>query len=704
MLKQKNILFQFFLIIVLSIFEKTFNRKTLYIPGVTISTRMDSTLIELPYESPSLIPGWSNLQNIYSDKDGEILTKITNFVEYWGDIIGYLPPAIQYALIKSISDDALSGNNTAPIFDYNKFIDLMSEKVGDNDEIRIKLIWDSLFDYVKKEQERIPLGLGCLQKVAEQYGTKNKRNAELLQSVTKSISNIIEQQIDLINAEYEFIYKVGKILNNRLKYFFNFTIDKFNVLDSNTNNFIDVQHKRFKFDSGDDITSDLLNVFKKKNEFNKLLAKNSLLAQANIGQMEGCIEDKKNNENAGVSSYQGNSTLMKKRGEYVAHSKANGTRSDRKTQNGYLLNFGFGLGRELIPGQSPHKNLIPYKYYQYIEELKSLSIKMNNDTEFITPAEELSKILNDVTRYDEFEDGLIINIFKSSEDSSFIENITTFYSIFSSPYTYINSTAFFIQYSNSLYTITKYGEELESIATLSNSSNHLTSDDYSSYKGVIGIYNNNTFIVSYAVKKQDGTTVYEISLNGNKVKNNDNELISQTLNACFGVIYSGGKNDKDVCRNVFKETCGNELDYRCKESGLYDILTENPISINDYPIDCSSSSNISCYNWINKNILGGGLVIRPSVFGSFSLMLERYSQEKDVYNDDSIVLNSEGNEQNEISDALDGLWEYVEKPKADNNDLNVALKKTVFYQVNQSLYLKIKNYITTIILFFLINI
>ena len=85
-------------------------------------------------------------------------------------------------------------------------------------------------------------------------------------------------------------------------------------------------------------------------------------------------------------------------------------------------------------------------------------------------------------------------------------------------------------------------------------------------------------------------------------------------------------------------------------------------------------------------------------------MLERYSQEKDVYNDDSIVLNSEGNEKNEINEALDGLWEYFEKPKADNNDLNVALKKNVFYQVNQSLYLKIKNYIITIILFFLINI
>ena len=65
----------------------------------------------------------------------------------------------------------------------------------------------------------------------------------------------------------------------------------------------------------------------------------------------------------------------------------------------------------------------------------------------------------------------------------------------------------------------------------------------------------------------------------------------------------------------------------------------------------------------------------------------------------------ETEENDNIVNALDNLWlKYVEKPKADINDLNVALKKTVFYQVNQSLYLKIKNNIITIILFFLINI
>ena len=694
MLKQKTLIFQYFLITTISILKPTYNRKTLYIPGVTISTRMDSSLIELPYESPSLIPGWSNLQNIYSDKDIEILTKITNFVEYWEDTIGYLPPAIQYALIKSISEEALSGKITATIFDFQKFIELMSEKVGDNGEIRIKLIWDSLFNYVKKEQERIPLGLGCLQKVAEQYGTKNKRNAELLQSVTKSISDIIEKQIEVIKAEYDFIYNVGKILNNRLKYLFLFTIDNFNVING-YNEFIDNQHKRFKFNLGEDITSDLLNVFKVKNQFNKLLAKNSLLAQANIGQMEGCLEDKKNNENAGVSSYKGNSTLMKKRGEYVAHNKANGTRSDRKTQNGYLLNFGFGLGKELIPGQSPHKNLIPYKYYQYVEKLKSLSIEMNKDTEFITPAEELSKILNDVTRYDEYDEGLTNNIFSS------LTQFINFYNNVSSNNIYQEPSVLFIQFSNSYYTITQYGYDY---VHLSVSSEILSSDNYLSYKGVIGIYNENTFIVSYAVKN-NGNTVYEISLNGNKVINNDDELISQISNACFGVIYSGGKNDKDTCRNVFKETCGNELDYRCKESGLYDILTENPISFNDIPADCDEPNSKKCYGWINKNILGGGLVIRSSVFGSLSLMLERYSKQKDVNNDDTILLENYETSNDNYSQTLNTLWlEYVEKPIPDINDLNVAMKKTVFYQVNQSTYLKSKNNIITIILFFLINI
>ncbi len=676
MLKQKNILIQFFLIIVLSIFEKTFNRKTLYIPGVTISTRMDSTLIELPYESPSLIPGWSNLQNIYSDKDGEILTKITNFVEYWGDIIGYLPPAIQYALIKSISDDALSGNNTAPIFDYNKFIDLMSEKVGDNDEIRIKLIWDSLFDYVKKEQERIPLGLGCLQKVAEQYGTKNKRNAELLQSVTKSISNIIEQQIDLINAEYEFIYKVGKILNNRLKYFFNFTIDKFNVLDSNTNNFIDIQHKRFKFDSGDDITSDLLNVFKKKNEFNKLLAKNSLLAQANIGQMEGCVEDKKNNENAGVSSYQGNSTLMKKRGEYVAHNFANGTRSDGKTQNGYSLNFGFGLGKELIPGTTPHKNLIPYEYYKNIQKLKSISNDMIKDDSFMIPSEELSKILNDVTRYDSNEPGLTENLFP--------EEIKKFYSKLSD--NKLKNITIVVSYSNSKYKKEFFGEEEEK-----EEKEKEEKEDYTIYKGIFGIFNKDWFIVTYA-KKSDGTLVYEMSLNDHEIKNPE-DLFGETLNACFGVIYSGGKNDKDACRNAFKKKCGNELDYRCKESGLYDILTENPIPKNDFPKDCSDPYNNSCFAWVNKHILGGGLIIRPSIFSSLSLILQRYSNKNDDI-DETILSDKIDDDDAELTE----LRKYVQKPFVDINDLNVAMKKTVFYQVNHSLYLN-RNFFLLIILF-----
>jgi hypothetical protein len=535
MLFFQNFLKTFQILLILSNIRQISFKKQLFIPGVTVSNRMDSSLTELGFESPSLIGGWYNLQNIYPDLDGDYLTKITTFVSIWEETIGYLPPAIQFSLIKSIN---VNNENTNPIFDKNKFIQLMKEEVGDNGEVRIKLIYDSLFNYVKKINERIPIGLGCLQKVAEQYGTKNKRNAALLEAVTKDISEIIEKQTEVINQEYEFIYEVGNILNQRLKYLFNFKVDDFNLEeeDNNRNKLINIQKKIFQFSKKDDITSSLMKLFKVKKEFNMVLAKNTLLAQANIGQMEGCVEDKEINENVGISSYMGSPVQMKKRGEYVAHNFANGTRSDGKTQNGYSLNFGFGLGKELIPGTTPHKNLIPYEYYKNIQKLKSISNDMIKDDSFMIPSEELSKILNDVTRYDSNEPGLTENLFP--------EEIKKFYSKLSD--NKLKNITIVVSYSNSKYKKEFFGEEEEK-----EEKEKEEKEDYTIYKGIFGIFNKDWFIVTYA-KKSDGTLVYEMSLNDHEIKNPE-DLFGETLNACFGVIYSGGKNDKDACRNAFKK-------------------------------------------------------------------------------------------------------------------------------------------------------
>ena len=671
MLFFQNFLKTFQILLILSNIRQISFKKQLFIPGVTVSNRMDSSLTELGFESPSLIGGWYNLQNIHPTLDEDYLTKITTFVSIWEDTIGYLPPAIQFSLIQSIN---IKKNET--IFDKNKFIYLMKEEVGDNGEVRIKLIYDSLFNYVKKINERIPIGLGCLQKVAEQYGTKNKRNAALLEAVTKGISEIIEKQTEVINQEYEFIYQVGNILNQRLKYLFNFTVDDFNLEkeDNNRNKLINIQNKKFQFSKKDDITSSLMKLFKVKKEFNMVLAKNTLLAQANIGQMEGCVEDKEINEDAGISSYMGSPVQMKKRGEYVAHNFANGTRSDGKTQNGYSLNFGFGLGKELIPGTTPHKNLIPYEYYKNIQKLKSISNDMIKDDSFMIPSEELSKILNDVTRYDSNEPGLTENLFPK-EIENFYSNISN---------NELNDVSIVVSYSNPNYKIDFYGDKRETKTGTQES-------DYTIYKGIFGIFNKDWYIVSYA-KKSDGTLVYEMFLNEHEIKNPE-DLFGETLNACFGVIYSGGKNDKDACRNTFEENCGNELDYRCKESGLYDILTENPIPKNDFPKDCSDRYNDSCFAWVNKHILGGGLIIRPSIFSSLSLILQRYSNKNDEFYE-TILSNVIDEDEEELAE----LMKYIEKPFVDINDLNVAMKKTVFYQVNHSLYLN-RNFFLLIILF-----
>ena len=468
MLFFQNFLKTFQILLILSNIRQISFKKQLFIPGVTVSNRMDSSLTELGFESPSLIGGWYDLQNIYPDLDEDYLTKITTFVSIWEDTIGYLPPAIQFSLIQSIND-----NDEETIFNKNHFIDLMKEEVGDNGEVRIKLIYDSLFNYVKKINERIPIGLGCLQKVAEQYGTKNKRNAALLEAVTKGISEIIEKQTEVINQEYEFIYQVGNILNQRLKYLFNFTVDDFNLEkeDNNRNKLINIQNKKFQFSKKDDITSSLMKLFKVKKEFNMVLAKNTLLAQANIGQMEGCVEDKEINEDAGISSYMGSPVQMKKRGEYVAHNFANGTRSDGKTQNGYSLNFGSGLGKELIPGTTPHKNLIPYEYYKNIQKLKSISNDMIKDDSFMIPSEELSKILNDVTRYDSNEPGLTENLFPK-EIENFYSNISN---------NELNDVSIVVSYSNPNYKIDFYGDKRETKTGTQES-------DYTIYKGIFGIF------------------------------------------------------------------------------------------------------------------------------------------------------------------------------------------------------------------------
>ena len=87
------------------------------------------------------------------------------------------------------------------------------------------------------------------------------------------------------------------------------------------------------------------------------------------------------------------------------------------------------------------------------------------------PSEELSKILNDVTRYDSNEPGLTENLFPK-EIENFYSNISN---------NELNDVSIVVSYSNPNYKIDFYGDKRETKTGTQES-------DYTIYKGIFGIF------------------------------------------------------------------------------------------------------------------------------------------------------------------------------------------------------------------------
>ena len=134
-------------------------------------------------------------------------------------------------------------------------------------------------------------------------------------------------------------------------------------------------------------------------------------------------------------------------------------------------------------------------------------------------------------------------------------------------------------------------------------------------------YHNGATITSAIVVDSLYNKYYDISYNGNSISSKQTHIYS----GCISQFSSGGKNDKDACRNNLKIKCGNEIDYRCKESGLYDIILENPIFGLILPKECNLGNKNECLKWIDKNLFNY-LTLRYSSFPGFSLMVDAASR------------------------------------------------------------------------------
>ena len=139
------------------------------------------------------------------------------------------------------------------------------------------------------------------------------------------------------------------------------------------------------------------------------------------------------------------------------------------------------------------------------------------------------------------------------------------------------------------------------------------------------MYQTNSKPLLYSEATIDGKVYYDIYYDGKSI----GQEYSETSTACISSFGSGGKNDKDACRDVMKTKCGNEIDFRCKQSNLYDLLNEIPIASYLIPpaclgyvssaIDSTITAQVACLNWIDDKFMLGGIIPKPSQFITYGL-------------------------------------------------------------------------------------
>ena len=679
-----------------------------------MSTR-DFVLGDLPNESGSQINVTIDLlKHIAEDST---IDKNENFTKYFEEIlpvylhkIKYFPKSQQYLILRNLNiKNFLSDITANNILNNNSLIEELNENIGDH-LTRYGAIKKALFEFVKQNERRTTVGLGCLIKVAENYGAKNLENYELLKSVKSNLKLIYEEHSKMLEKEFEFINDITNQLEKKKIEIYNENITKC-IANNNYNECI-TYFKMTKLD----LTS-FKEFAKAKNNFNLVLHKNALLAQINIGIMIGCNGGI--NTDSGLSSYRG--VGINENNETI--DLRNGSRRDGLTQNGYNLSFGFGFGNSRFDNMEPVVDLLYYgEFKEYYILLRKIFNIMTKQYVFKDVASLGNIILNrinhvelkkDLFKEDIFSNmSLIISRFKDKEfaNASLISELkdNNYITEYNTRMVYDNES---VAYNYTTHcTLTGFRGPNCYLRISGNSSQESKFKIYDLIIGTYAFTNNKSNATSFQIIYEQGVNdLYSIELKiDNKSIEHNNETLSQTLNACFGVIYSGGKNDKDTCRNVFKETCGNELDYRCKESGLYDILTENPPSNNYLPEPCQNklnddnyniSNNNECQYWFYSYMLSGNIELKPSAIVGFSLLMQANYNNKKLCQNCRIEEFNKNNETNNLiylNDNIDTIYKWY-IPSA--TDLEDEAERSAYFLIENSKYIKVYS-----LLFLLISI
>ena len=729
-------IFIFFIFLIIKII---ISRKQLDIPGVTNNIFLDPNSLGLPNEFPSLSP----IFNLLLNKNSVIYNEVYNVIQNLMHIIGYFPYQEQEILYKSIKDD-LTDNDTE-IFDFDKYIRLMEKEIGDGINY-YRYQHRSLSYYLSLEAKRYQLGLGCIKKVANDFSYNSKEDESMMKFITEDINSILNGQIIMNKCTAIFAAEVTNIIEQRKAYLFSITINNMNKVgqDKDLENFLirdEKTHLIGGFRYNEEETNNIIKSFKDfsicKQNFNNILYRKTLEAQIEISSMNNCINTKEPNKNAGMSSNKiDEPSITYRKGKTVGINNANKIRTDGRTLNNYLLEYGLGLGKirkEINKNKKPNFGL-PTMWDEFIENLKSENVKLT----YSEIEEMINKIKEDNEIFYKPYPGIIRAVILSIDDNEYEEKLSSLSELLS-----------FFEYPTSLTGkfLIKIGRDSsnEKLTIENLNDDQKIEIKNKSYENILGSYNmkRNTILneilypdytfdyIEIYLSYYDGSTIasaivndslnnsyYDISYNGTSISSNQTHIYS----GCISQFSSGGKNDKDACRNNLEIKCGNEIDYRCKESGLYDIILENPISGLILPKECNKGNKNECMKWIDKNLFNY-LTLRYSSFSGFSLMVDAASRgyiqdtnnqeyvffEQTIYNGENDEKEIVENRKKKIKDIF--VQNYLNdfevqgcgfEKNATIDNLIVEMDRAFSSQVNYGIFISCNKLIIIYLLYFLL--
>ena len=545
-------------------------------PSNSVNTKNSEIFSYLPNEFPKL----SAMYTIYSPSQQKALQSLEK-------IIGYLPLADQRLLFNSLNSFSSSG----PVFDYSKYSSTSTNQIFQNEK-------DALVEYINQNAKRLPKGLSCLIKVVNTFSHDSFEDKELLKSIYTNIDNVIKAQENAATCQINFmdtLFNVGlqrrQYLMEKVYYENNDGLNPNSVLlTDEKGDYYNVKYPPNLVPLAE--TPTIISEFKKfascQQYYNHEITRNIIESEISISQLKKCFNENEYNPDAGKSSDKVViSSINYHKKKVIGINEGNGTRSDQRTQTNHTLNYGFNLGKTSLALNA--KKQITHKY---------------------TINAEWNTIINEIN-------STLLTGIESKIPFSNLHNLLITYG---SPTPTISSSCL-----QEIELNTNNLNSCQNTSPFISTFNPFLIASYTVSSSTLSLYKKNSKTLLYSEATIDGKEYYDIYYDGKSI----GQEYSETSTACISSFGSGGKNDKDACRDVMKTKCGNEIDFRCKQSNLYDLLNEIPIASYSIPpaclgyvssaIDSTITAQVACLNWIDDKFMLGGIIPKPSQFITYGL-------------------------------------------------------------------------------------